>query len=80
MRKLSFSEKINFLTKTIYTSTKLNSTMVDLSKIKQCPECGSSNVSYKEKEDKLYCNDCGEIFAELTPEQEKKFEKVSDVI
>ena len=54
--------------------------MVDLSKIKQCPECGSSNVKYKEEEDKLYCNDCGEIFAELTPEQEKKFEIVSDVI
>ncbi|MFH1440073.1 MAG: hypothetical protein ABIG89_05885 [Candidatus Woesearchaeota archaeon] len=54
--------------------------MVKLAKIKKCPECGSINVRYNKKEDKLYCNDCGEIFAELTPEQEKRFEKVSDVI
>ena len=50
------------------------------SKVKQCPECGSNNVRYEEKEDKLYCNDCGEIFAKLTPKQEEKLERVSDVI
>ncbi|MBI4453187.1 hypothetical protein HY636_00925 [Candidatus Woesearchaeota archaeon] len=51
--------------------------MATPSKLRQCPECGSDNVKYLEKEDKLYCNDCGEIFAALTPKKEKKFEKVS---
>jgi ribosomal protein S27E len=27
-----------------------------------CPECGSSNVRYVEKEGKVFCNECGEIF------------------
>lgn len=54
--------------------------MVKASKIMKCPECGSSNVKYVKAEDKLYCNDCGEIFAELTRKEEKKFEKASDVI
>ena len=54
--------------------------MVELSKLKNCPECGSDNVKYVKEEDALYCNDCGEVFRELTPEQEKKFEKVSDII
>ena len=54
--------------------------MVDLAKVKQCPECGSSNILYKEKESEIVCKDCGMIFSELTPEQEKKFEKASDVI
>lgn len=54
--------------------------MVNLSKVKQCPECGSDNIIYKKKEDEIVCKDCGLIFSELTPEQEKKFEKASDVI
>ncbi|MBS3121638.1 hypothetical protein J4434_02025 [Candidatus Woesearchaeota archaeon] len=70
---LVFENYINF------TSTKII-IMTKPSKLRQCPECGSDNVKYMEKEDKLYCNDCGEIFAVLTKKQEKKFEKVSDVI
>ena len=54
--------------------------MVELSKVKQCPECGSNNIIYKKEEDEIICKDCGMIFSELTPEQEKKFEKASDVI
>ena len=54
--------------------------MVKLSEVKACPECGSSNIVYKEKEDEIVCQECGAIFSELTQEQEKKFEKASDVI
>lgn len=53
---------------------------VDLSKAKACPECGSPNISYNKEKDEIVCRDCGGIFSELTPEQEKKFEKASDVI
>ena len=53
---------------------------MDLSKVKQCPECGSSNIIFKQDKDQIVCKDCGGIFSELTPEQQKKFEKASDVI
>lgn len=54
--------------------------MVNLKKLKQCPECGGSNVRYSEAEKALICKDCGDLFHELTPEQEKRLEDVSDVI
>ena len=44
----------------------------------ECPECGSSNVYYSSKSDEIICRDCGAIFAELTPKEEKKFEKAHD--
>lgn len=45
-------------------------------KQRECPECGSDNVFVKEELDQVVCNDCGAIFEELTPEEEKRFEKV----
>ncbi|MBW2992930.1 hypothetical protein KY345_07000 [Candidatus Woesearchaeota archaeon] len=53
---------------------------MNLKDVKSCPECGSSNIIYKEKEDKVICKDCGAIFSELTPEMQKKLEKASDVL
>jgi len=41
----------------------------------ECPECASANVVYNEKKEETICKDCGGIFEELTPEEEKKFEK-----
>lgn len=53
---------------------------IKLKDIKRCPECGSSNILYNKKRDDILCKDCGLIFSELTPEQEEKFEKASDII
>lgn len=53
---------------------------IKLEQIGQCPECGSSNITYNKERDEIICKDCGLIFSELTPEQEKKFEAASDVI
>ena len=52
----------------------------DLSKVKQCPACGSENIKYIEEDDQIVCNDCGEVFSELPPEKEKDYEEASDVI
>ncbi len=41
----------------------------------ECSECGSNNVYYSKISDEIICRDCGAIFAELIPEEEKKFEK-----
>ena len=54
--------------------------MVDLDKVEACPECGSDNIVHVEDKDEIVCKSCGAIFAELTKEDEKKFERVSDVI
>jgi transcription initiation factor TFIIIB Brf1 subunit/transcription initiation factor TFIIB len=54
--------------------------MVEIKKIKVCPECGSSNITKSRKKDQVICRECGLIFEPLTPNSEKKFEKVSDVI
>jgi len=53
---------------------------IKLDSITACPECGSENISYSKKEDQIVCKDCGGIFSELTPDQEKKFERVSEVL
>ncbi len=44
---------------------------------KKCLDCGSANVVYDKEKEQLVCKDCGVIFEELTPEEEKKYEKVS---
>lgn len=53
---------------------------VNIAKIKACPECGSTNIFFNKKSEEIVCRDCGGIFSKLTPDQEKKFEKASDVI
>ena len=53
---------------------------VDLSKLKQCPSCGSDNIVYDKSNDEIICKDCRGIFSELTKDQEEQFEKASDVI
>jgi len=41
----------------------------------ECAECGSGNIYYNKKDQQIVCRDCGAIFEELTPKEEKKFEK-----
>ena len=54
--------------------------MVDVDKIDACPECGSTNIVHQEKKDEVICQDCGAIFAELSGDDEKRFEDASDII
>ncbi len=51
-----------------------------MSKIKkdECAECGSKNSHYDKEKQQIVCRDCGAIFEELTPNEEKKFEKAHD--
>ena len=46
-----------------------------LSKLKECPDCGSTDINYKKKEDELICRECGLILTEFPPDLEEKFEK-----
>ncbi len=54
--------------------------MVKPSKLKVCPACGSDNVVYDKKDDELCCQDCGEVYGELAPDDEDQYEDASDVI
>lgn len=53
---------------------------INLKKVRACPECGSDDIAYNDKRKEILCKSCGLIFTELTPEQEKKYREVSDVI
>lgn len=43
---------------------------------KECPDCGSPNVLYESTTEQLICHDCGLIFEELPPEDEKEYERI----
>ncbi|MBI4738720.1 TFIIB-type zinc ribbon-containing protein [Candidatus Woesearchaeota archaeon] len=43
---------------------------------KECPDCGSPNVLYETATEQLICHDCGLIFEELPPDDEKEYERV----
>ena len=57
---------------------KKNKSKKEVIKKDECAECGSNNVVYDKKKQQIICDDCGAIFEELAPEQEKKFEKAHE--
>ena len=46
-----------------------------IKQVKQCPDCGSEELKYNEKDSQVICKECGLIFEPLTPKEEDKFEK-----
>ena len=43
----------------------------DIYQIKECPDCGGSEIIYKKSNDQVICRDCGLIY-EPTVDMEKK--------
>ena len=43
---------------------------------KDCPDCGSANITFDPETEQLICQDCGLILEELPPNIEKKYEEV----
>jgi ribosomal protein S27E len=41
----------------------------DIHKIKECPDCGSDNLVYKDDADQVICRDCGLIYEPLAKEK-----------
>ncbi|MBW2989677.1 hypothetical protein KY358_05175 [Candidatus Woesearchaeota archaeon] len=46
---------------------------IDLSALKFCPECASTNIFYSKTRDELICRDCAAIFSKLSPDQMRKY-------
>lgn len=51
----------------------------NLHKIKECPDCASSNIIYIDDKMQVICNDCGLIYEPLEPKTEEKFEKTHGI-
>ncbi|HLC65093.1 MAG TPA: TFIIB-type zinc ribbon-containing protein [Candidatus Nanoarchaeia archaeon] len=47
-------------------------------KKQECIECGGNNVFYRKEKNQIICKDCGAVFEELSPSEEKKIEKAHD--
>tara|TARA_Y100000310_G_C20064597_1_gene526577 strand:- start:150 stop:287 length:138 start_codon:yes stop_codon:yes gene_type:complete len=41
----------------------------DIRKIKECPDCASKNLIYKDDDDQVICQDCGLIYEPLVKEK-----------
>ena len=49
----------------------------DIHDIKECPECASTNIVFRDSDKQVVCRDCGMIFEPMAPEREVKFEKAA---
>ncbi|MBW2968026.1 hypothetical protein KY362_06080 [Candidatus Woesearchaeota archaeon] len=49
----------------------------ELSRRKECPDCGSMNIHFDPETEQLICHDCGLLFEELPPELERRYEDAS---
>jgi transcription initiation factor TFIIIB Brf1 subunit/transcription initiation factor TFIIB len=51
----------------------------NIHEVKACPDCGSTDIKYDDKEDEVICNECGLIFEPMAPAAEKTFEKTHEL-
>src|SRR3989344_7628848 len=47
--------------------------MTDIYQIKECPDCGSSEIIHNEKKQHVICKDCNVIYEPLTPKEEDTY-------
>ncbi|HLD33863.1 MAG TPA: hypothetical protein VJB66_04000 [Candidatus Nanoarchaeia archaeon] len=47
--------------------------VLDIYEIKECPDCGSSEIIYNEKKHHVICKDCNVIYEPLTPKEEETY-------
>jgi transcription initiation factor TFIIIB Brf1 subunit/transcription initiation factor TFIIB len=53
---------------------------LDIKKVKFCPECGSNRIRKNVKKQQIICRECGLIYETLSPKEEKRFKKASEVV
>jgi len=49
----------------------------NIREVKECPQCGSLDLVYREAQEQVVCKDCGMIFEPLPPLEEEEFERVA---
>ena len=53
---------------------------VDVTEIKECPDCGSMNININEEKQQVICLDCGLIYEPLSPDIETRFETTHEPV
>ena len=53
--------------------------ITDICKLKECPECASTNIIHSKQRNQLICRDCGLIYEPMAPAREEQFERVSGI-
>jgi len=53
--------------------------VVNIQKIKECPDCGSESIQHKESINQVICKECGLIYEPMAPKVEKKFKKTHNL-
>jgi len=48
---------------------------MDVSKIKECPDCASRNIIHSAMRDQIICRDCGLVYEPLSPIEDLNFAK-----
>lgn len=47
--------------------------------VKECPQCGSLDLVYRQAQEQVVCKECGMIFEPLLPQEEEEFERVAGI-
>lgn len=45
--------------------------------VKECPECGSEDIVYNDKEQQVMCKACGMIYEPMERDEEEQFEEAA---
>lgn len=51
----------------------------NIHEIKECPQCGSLDLVYRNAQEQVVCKDCGMIFEPLPPAEEEEFERAAGI-
>ena len=49
----------------------------DIHEVKNCPECGSLNITHNDNKQQVICKDCGMIYEPMAPKREAQFKKAA---
>lgn len=50
----------------------------DVKELKECPECGSTDITIVEEKNQLVCKSCGLVYEPMAKEREEQFEKAME--
>ena len=53
---------------------------MDITKIRECPDCASIDIVHNLRRDQVICKECGLIYEPLAPAMEEKFKRSHGMI
>jgi len=62
--------------KTAKNATVSETERGEVTRRKDCPDCGSMNINFDPETEQMICQDCGVIFAELPEDLGKRYDEL----